>query len=145
MIHQWAPLWWRLGCTSVLQVIQLAFCGQGEPHNGIAASRRYSQWLCAVRYCLAHPQGCEQLSTPFCEPRCDPRHWNAHQHRPHHQRRKRISLDKKYSSQVSVPCYHGATSANLFTVFLSVIIGFLGGPLSFSPVSRGYCCSYSRC
>jgi hypothetical protein len=120
---------WQVGCIS----------------HDIAAFRRYSQRLCAVWYCLAPPQGCEQLQTPFCEPRRNPCHWNAHQHCPHHQRPKRIPLDKKYSSQVSVPCHHGATSVTIFIVFSSVIIGSLGGPLSFSPVSGVYRHKNFRC
>ena len=69
-MDQWTPLWWRLGCTSLLQVIppfpQTVVI---ESHDdGIAASRRHSQRLCTIWHWMARSQGCEQLSAPYSQP-----------------------------------------------------------------------------
>lgn len=58
--------------------------------------------MCHFRYRLAYPQDREQLPTPFCQPRGDPRRWGYHERRSRYEFLERGPLGEEYPPQVSV-------------------------------------------
>jgi hypothetical protein len=54
IIYQWPPLWWRLGCTSVLQVSVFGSGGTNNLTSALVAPRRHPQRLCAFWSSMAY-------------------------------------------------------------------------------------------